>query len=705
MISPKISKIDVSSLSKQQQQQSPLLLSQPINESSLKKTASTITPTELIINQDQNNLQDQQNSNGSDLLMTPITTPITPVSLTNNNGPTSTSTTPLLTNDSIVNNKSIVSNENINNNNVNNNNHNGSTFASNRNSVSLLLSISDEVFYNICKRLPPNDLFTLASVCKKFKRLLSFGDSNNKFVQETWMISRQRFLKYLQMPPPVGMNEASYIILRQLDKGCQFCHERGFVRIYWEFRVRCCSFCLDKKTLRHDQLYINYLIPNEVLDILPFINYGASQIYWTDEVFSTYERYKTIVCIDELQKWLEARLQRTLDIMETVPYYEHEELCEQMARIEQQYHYAMLNNNNHKLPLDCGNGGGGLINDQSMHHLNYPNYMAMVTDLLSDNNSSIPTPTITPVSTPLTTPSPNPMMMHFTANNITNFTINPHQIHHTNPTQTPNSNHAATAPQNSVIVPSQLESHYNQRQSQNNNVSATTTPNAILESKQQLLFNQYYSSTPYPYYNNNHQHRNNQFIITNPSSSLHRQHHLHLQNQNQHQYNNSNQNQNSIQNLNRYQQQLQLQHQLQLQQLQQQQPNNNDTLLQQQQYQQQQHHHHLMQLQHQREYQLQQQQQQQREYQLQQYHYQIQLQLQKQQQLSEQTEEERSSSSSLLAAARVVNNDQQQQRYFLPSSSTTTNSTSLPYNIVDQQLVSSAAHHHRHHHHQFQQRF
>nr|CAG8505631.1 6313_t:CDS:2 [Entrophospora candida] len=555
MISPKISKIDISSLSKQQQQ-SPLLLSQPINESSLKKTTSTITPTELIINQDQNNLQDQQNSNGSDLLMTPITTPITPVSLPNNNGPTSTSTTPLLANDSIFNNKSIVSNENINNNNVNNNNHNSSTFTSNRNSESLLLSISDEVFYNICKRLPPNDLFALASVCKKFKRLLSFGDSNNKVVQETWMISRQRFLKYLQMPPPVGMNEASYIILRQLDKGCQFCHERGFVRIYWEFRVRCCSFCLDKKTLRHDQLYINYLIPNEVLDVLPFINYGASQIYWTDEVFSTYERYKTIVCIDELQKWLEARLQRTLDIMETVPYYEHEELCEQMARIEQQYHYAMLNNNSHKLSLDCGNNGDGLINSQSMHHLNYPNYMNMVTDLSSDNNSSIPTPKITPVSTPLTTPSPNPMMMHFTANNITNFTINPHQIHHTNPTQTPNSNPAATAPQNSVIVPSQLESLcYNQRQSQNNNVSATTTPNAILESKKQLIFNQYYSSAPYPYYNNNHQHRNNQFI-TNPSSSLHRQHHLHLQhqlhlqNQNQHQYNNTNQNQNSMQNLN-----------------------------------------------------------------------------------------------------------------------------------------------------------
>ncbi|CAH1760031.1 5338_t:CDS:2 [Entrophospora sp. SA101] len=473
-ISPKISKIDISSSLSKQQQQSPLLLSQPINESSLKKTTSTITPTELIINQYQNNLQDQQYSNGSDLLMTPITTPITPVSLPNNNGPTSTSTTPLLANDSIVNNKSIVSN-----------NHNSSTFTSNRNSESLLLSISDEVFYNICKRLPPNDLFVLASVCKKFKRLLSFGDSNNKVVQETWMISRQRFLKYLQMPPPVGMNEASYIILRQLDKGCQFCHERGFVRIYWEFRVRCCSFCLDKKTLRHDQLYINYLIPNEVLDVLPFINYGASQIYWTDEVFSTYERYKTIVCIDELQKWLEARLQRTLDIMETVPYYEHEELCEQMARIEQQYHYAMLNNNSHKLSLECGNGGGGLINDQSMHHLNYPNYMNMVT----------------------------------------------------------------------VIVPSQLESHcYNQRQSQNN-VSATTTPNAILESKKQLIFNQYYSSAPYPYYNNNHQHRNNQFI-TNPSPSLHRQHHLHLQhqlhlqNQNQHQYNNSNQNQNSMQNLN-----------------------------------------------------------------------------------------------------------------------------------------------------------
>lgn len=236
MISPKLSKTDVSSLSKQQQQ-SPLLLSQPINEPSLKKTTPSIitSPTELIINRDQNN-QDQQNSNGNELLMTPIT----PVS--NNNGPMSTSTTPLLANNSIASNISIVSDENTN----NNNNH-----TSNGSSDSLLLSIPNKIFYNICRKLPPNDLFALASVCNKFKQLLSFGDSNNKDMEETWMISRQRFLRYLQMPPPVGMNEASYIILRQLDKGCQFCHERGFVRIYWEFRVRCCSFCLDKRTLRY----------------------------------------------------------------------------------------------------------------------------------------------------------------------------------------------------------------------------------------------------------------------------------------------------------------------------------------------------------------------------------------------------------------------------------------------------------------------
>ncbi|CAG8460769.1 5185_t:CDS:2 [Rhizophagus irregularis] len=114
-----------------------------------------------------------------------------------------------------------------------------------------LTDIPNEIFVQICANLPPSDLFSLTLVCKKLKGLLCSPGS--KETQAIWRNSRMRFMRFLQSPPPHNMDEKSYIVLKQLDKGCQFCNEKGYVKVYWEFRVRCCDLCLDDHTMRDDE--------------------------------------------------------------------------------------------------------------------------------------------------------------------------------------------------------------------------------------------------------------------------------------------------------------------------------------------------------------------------------------------------------------------------------------------------------------------
>jgi hypothetical protein len=110
-----------------------------------------------------------------------------------------------------------------------------------------LTDVPNEIFVQICANLPPSDLLSLTLVCKKLKSLLCSPGS--KETQAIWRTSRIRFMRFLQSPPPHNMDEKSYIVLKQ-DKGCQFCNEKNFVKVYWEFRVRCCDLCLDEHTMR-----------------------------------------------------------------------------------------------------------------------------------------------------------------------------------------------------------------------------------------------------------------------------------------------------------------------------------------------------------------------------------------------------------------------------------------------------------------------
>ncbi|CAG8556154.1 7320_t:CDS:2 [Racocetra fulgida] len=118
----------------------------------------------------------------------------------------------------------------------------------------MFMDIPCEVFINICKFVPPIDLVTLTTVCKKFRWWLLAP--SNFGTEQIWSTSRKLFLPNLKSPPR-GISEQCYISLYLIELGCQFC-EAGKIephgklptetpaKIYWVFRVRCCKQQADR---------------------------------------------------------------------------------------------------------------------------------------------------------------------------------------------------------------------------------------------------------------------------------------------------------------------------------------------------------------------------------------------------------------------------------------------------------------------------
>ncbi|CAG8568841.1 7645_t:CDS:2, partial [Acaulospora colombiana] len=211
-----------------------------------------------------------------------------------------------------------------------------------------IINIAIEIFMNICEHLPPSDLLSLVLVCQKFREILC---NVSPIAQKIWKTSRLKFLRYLQKPAPPGMDEKGYIVLRQLEKGCQFCrdHGSGFVKVYWEFRARCCETCLDKRTTRRDILYIDWIIPDIVLRTLPYMYRGAAQVYWTNDVHKAMAEYNIIrescETEEELLNWADEKQRLANKMMEDAPSHEREEHEEQISKLEENIErsYSMVN--------------------------------------------------------------------------------------------------------------------------------------------------------------------------------------------------------------------------------------------------------------------------------------------------------------------------------------------------------------------------
>jgi hypothetical protein len=106
---------------------------------------------------------------------------------------------------------------------------------------SFIISLPPELFIIICSFLPPNDLYSLSKVCRKFHEYLS--TSNSSTTQQIWKESRLKFMPNETMPPPEGMIEKRYVELLMINLGCQICKQNK-CELCWGLEIRCCEECL-----------------------------------------------------------------------------------------------------------------------------------------------------------------------------------------------------------------------------------------------------------------------------------------------------------------------------------------------------------------------------------------------------------------------------------------------------------------------------
>ncbi|CAG8767122.1 16908_t:CDS:2, partial [Cetraspora pellucida] len=157
----------------------------------------------------------------------------------------------------------------------------------------MFMNVPCEVFIDICKLVPPIDLVTLTTVCKKFRSWLLAP--SNFGTEQIWSASRIAFIPSLK-PPPRGISEQCYIFLYLIELGCQFCGAGKIephgklptetpAKIYWVFRVRCCKRCLIERTVTSKQIKEEKIIHDSCLAGVPFIEQAdRPRIYWKSAV-------------------------------------------------------------------------------------------------------------------------------------------------------------------------------------------------------------------------------------------------------------------------------------------------------------------------------------------------------------------------------------------------------------------------------------
>jgi hypothetical protein len=113
-------------------------------------------------------------------------------------------------------------------------------------SIFLILPLT--IYFQIFTYLTPQDLYSLCSVCKKFRKLLW---SDKQSIQEIWKKSRMHNLTYPSLSPPPNMVEQQYVWLTLLAKRCQFCKNsyNKFGYSVWVKREVLCSKCFSERTL------------------------------------------------------------------------------------------------------------------------------------------------------------------------------------------------------------------------------------------------------------------------------------------------------------------------------------------------------------------------------------------------------------------------------------------------------------------------
>lgn len=106
---------------------------------------------------------------------------------------------------------------------------------------SLALLLPDKFWVDIFSQLHPHTLGQVRRTCQLFYKHLQ-----NEVI---WKTSRKRFMP--EMPKPVfNLKEWEMLALAK-GEGCMLCNAKLPTRsVYWAFRIRCCSQCLQKNTTK-----------------------------------------------------------------------------------------------------------------------------------------------------------------------------------------------------------------------------------------------------------------------------------------------------------------------------------------------------------------------------------------------------------------------------------------------------------------------
>jgi hypothetical protein len=194
-----------------------------------------------------------------------------------------------------------------------NNSQTSSTSLAQNHHIPIAITIPPEIFIKICEHLPPSDLLTLTGVCKRFRGFLCSPESS--ITQDIWRASRVKFLPGLQLSPPDGMYEEEYIRFGKLLTSCQFCLTKKSVKVYWQFRVRCCQDCLLKNTtpiiFSKDYAWFN----DKVLEGLVYVRYNNQVLFWTPDVKSSFKEFE-VISGNKFSDWAEKRKDCRIKIME-----------------------------------------------------------------------------------------------------------------------------------------------------------------------------------------------------------------------------------------------------------------------------------------------------------------------------------------------------------------------------------------------------
>lgn len=171
----------------------------------------------------------------------------------------------------------------------------------------LAQTIPSEILIEICRYLHPVDLYSLASVCKRYRNLLWSKCSTT--TQEIWKNSRLKYVPNLSMTPPVEMSEQEYIWLMLILKKCMFCEERNKFELtmYWEFRIYCCQKCLDDRTVSRHTLLNEWNVHDILLSCFIQLQRSSNPrdppLYLIEDVKTTLNNYNQL-SEDEKPHWI-----------------------------------------------------------------------------------------------------------------------------------------------------------------------------------------------------------------------------------------------------------------------------------------------------------------------------------------------------------------------------------------------------------------